>query len=160
MADIKSKYGSSGQALTVTVASLANNGARESTVIDNTSNVFLDALLFLKIKSAASATSASGYVNVYAYATADGGSNYTESATGSDAAITLVSPTNLRFVGAMNIVANATTYRGGPLSIAAAFGGVMPDKWGIVIENKTGGTLDTTGGNHSIHYQGVYAQAV
>lgn len=160
MADIKSKYGTSNQALTITVASLANNGARESTVVDNTSNLFLDALLFLKIKSPAASTAATGYVNVYAYATADGGTNYTEGATGSDAGITLVSPTNLRLVGSMSIVADATTYRGGPFSIAAAFGGVMPDKWGIVLENKTGGTLDTTGGNHSIHYQGVYAQSV
>ena len=157
MSTIKSLFGSSNQAITITIASLANNGARESTVIDNSSNLFL---VQLKIKSGGSGTSATGFVNVYAYATADGGTTYGEGATGSDAAITLTSPTNLRLIGVMNIVANATTYKSNAFSVAAAFGGVLPEKWGIVIENKTGGTLDATGGNHSAFYQGIQAQVV
>ncbi len=159
MADIKAKYGTSNQAITVTLASLANNGARASTAIDNTTNLFLDALLFLTIKSGAASTATTGSVNVWAYASSDGGTNYTEGATGTDAALTLVSPTNLRFVGAVNVVANATSYKAGPFSIASAFG-VMPDHWGIVIENKTGGALDATEGNHLKIYQGVQAQSV
>ena len=160
MSDIKTKYGTSNQAITVTLASLANNGARASTVVDNTSNLFLDALVAINIKTGAASTSATGYVNVYAYGTADGGTNYTEAATGSDAAITLVVPTNLRLIGSLNCVANATTYKSGPFSVAAVFGGAMPDKWGIVIENKTGGTLDGTEGSHLKVYQGVYGQTV
>ena len=160
MSDIKAKYGTSNQAITVTLASLANNSARASTAVDNTSNLFLDALVAINIKTGASGTSSTGYVNVYAYGTADGGTNYTEAATGSDAAITLVVPTNLRLIGSLNCVANATTYKAGPFSVAAVFGGAMPDKWGIVIENKTGGTLDGTEGSHLKVYQGVYGQTV
>lgn len=160
MSDIKEKLGSSNQTLTITIASLANNGARESTVVDNSTNLFLDALVQLKIKSPAASTAATGYVNVYAYGTADGGTNYGDGATGSDAGITLTNPTNLRLIGIINIVANGVTYKSNPMSVAQAFGGVLPEKWGIVLENKTGGTLDATGGNHSAFYQGVYAQAV
>jgi hypothetical protein len=155
--DIKNKYGTSNQALTLTIASLANNGQRQSTSVDNSSNVFQDVLVFLKIKSAAASTSSTGYVNVYAYGTADGGTTYQDGAGASDAGITLTVPPNMRLIGVLNVVANAVTYTG-LFSIAAAFGGVMPEKWGIVIENKTGAALDATAGNHAAFYQGVYTQ--
>lgn len=153
--NLTARYGSNNQTVTLTVASLTNGSARQSTEVDNTSNLFNDALVSLKIKSAASGTSASGTVNVYAYGTTDGGTTRTENAGASDAAITLTVPPNARLIGVINAVANATTYRAGPFSVAAAFGGALPDHWGIIIENKTGGTLDATGGSHLITYQGV-----
>jgi hypothetical protein len=159
-ADIKAKFGTNGQTITITVASLTNNSARQSTIVDNSTNVYLDALVQLKIKSAASSTSATGYINVYAIGTVDGGTTYTENAGASDTGITLTSPTNAILIGRLNVVANATTYYSTPMSVAAAFGGVLPDHWGIIVENKTGGTLDSTGGNHTVKYQGVYAQTV
>ncbi len=154
--NLQTKYGTSNQSITCTITSLANNGQRQSTAIDNTSNVFFDALVFVKVKSNASGTSASGTVNVYAYGSADGGTTYTESATGSDGSITLTSPPNVRLIGVINVVANSTTYNGGPFSVAQAFGGVVPDHWGIIIENKSSGTLDASVG--SSWYQGVYGQ--
>ena len=156
--DIKLKYGTSGQTITVTLASLANNGVRESTVIDNSTNLFIDALVGGKIKSPATATSTTGYVTIYAYGTVDGGTLYSEEATGTDAAITLTSVPNLKIIGTINIVANATTYNFGPFSVASAFNGILPDHWGLIFENKTAGTLDSTGSNHSVKYQGVCNQ--
>lgn len=160
MADIKSKYGTSNQAIAVTLASLANGTARASTVIDNTVNLFLDALVSLSIKTGAAGVTSTSYVSVYAYATVDGGTNYTEGATGIDAALTMVSPTNLKLVGTINAVANATTYKAGPFSVAQAFGGVLPERWGIVVQNSTGGALDAVEGSHLKVYQGVLAQSV
>lgn len=160
MSAIKQAFGTSNQAITLTIASLTNNSARESTAVDNSSNLYLDALVQLKVKSGAASTSATGYLNVYAYGTADGGTTYSDTASGTDAAITLTVPPNARLIGSINIVANATTYESHPMSVAAAFGGVLPEKWGIIIENKTGGTLDATGGSHFAIYQGVYAQNV
>lgn len=159
MADIKEKFGTSGQAITLTIASLANGSARASTAVDNSTNLYLDALVSLKVKSASSSTSSSGSVTLYAYGTADGGTTYTESATGTDAAITLTSPTNARLLGVVNVVANSTTYNAGPFAVAAAFGGNLPEKWGVIILNSSGATLDSTSGNHAIVYQGVYAQS-
>lgn len=157
---IEAKYGTSNQTITLTIASLANNGARASTAVDNTSNLFIDALVQVKVKSAAASTAATGYVSVYVYGTADGGTTYTEGATGTDAGITLTAPTNAQLLGQINVVANATTYKGPPWSVAAAFNGVMPDHWGIIIVNSTGATLDSTGGNHSAVYQGILGQTV
>jgi hypothetical protein len=157
---IESKYGANSQGFTCTLASLASAAARASTAIDNTTNLFLDVLVFVAIKTASSGVSATGYVNVYVYGTVDGGANYTEGATGTDAAITLTAPPNARLVGVINCVANATTYKGGPMSVAAAFGGALPDHWGIIVENRTGNTLDATEGNHQKTYQGVLSQVV
>lgn len=156
--DIKNKYGTSNQTITVTMASLASAAARASTAVDNSTNVFSDALVSIITKTNAAGTTATGTVNIYAYGTADGGTNYSEAATGTDAAITLTSPPNVRLIGSLNTVANATTYKAGPFSVAYAFNGVLPDHWGIIVENKSGAALDATGGNHSAVYQGVLSQ--
>lgn len=155
--DIKAKFGSSGVAITCTFTSLANNGQRQSDAVDNTSNLYLDALVGIVVKTAASSTSASGFVAVYAYGTADGGTDYSDGASGSDGSITLTVPPNMRLIGVLNCVANSTTYKG-LFSVAAAFGGVLPAKWGIVVENKTGATLDASVG--SSYYQGIQQQVV
>lgn len=164
MSVFKSNYDTSGVAITISLApggvGLASGSARASTAIDNTTNLYLDALVQVVIKAGAASTSATGFVNIYAYGTADGGTDYAEGATGSDAAITLTVPTNLRLIGTLNVVANATSYTSEPFSVAAAFGGVLPQKWGIVIENQSGGALDTTEANHKKFYQGVWGQSV
>lgn len=158
MATIKPLYGSNNQSITCTLASLANNGLRQSTAIDNSSNLFIDALVVIKVKSG-SGTSSTGAVYIYAYGTVDGGSTYSDGATGSDGSFTPTSPTNLRLIGIINVVANTTTYTSSPMSVAAAFGGVLPDHWGIVVENKSGGSLDSTEGNHAKMYQGIQMQS-
>ncbi len=154
--NLNENFGSSAQAITCTINSLANAAARASTAIDNTSNAFIDALVNFTIVSAASATSATGHVDFYAVATVDGGSTYGEGATGSDAAITLTAPTNATPIGSLNVVANATTYHSNPFSIAAAFGGVLPAKWVVIVVNNSGATLASSG--CSAQYQGVFGQ--
>lgn len=160
MADVKTAYGSNGQALTITLTSLADSSTagRESTVVDNSSNKFLDALVTCKIKTQNSGSIASpSAVFVYVYATVDGGSEYPDTVTGSDAAITLNNPTQLQLVGTVYAAAINTTYKGGPWSIASLYGGRMPEKWGIVVVNDTGTALTSTGSDHVVEYQGVYA---
>lgn len=158
MSTIKSLYGTSNQAITCTITSLGNNAQQQSTAIDNTTNLFIDALVMVKIKTAAASTSTSGIVNVYAYGTSDGGTDYTDGASGTNGSITLTNPPNARLLGIINANANSTTYTSGPFSVAAAFGGVLPDHWGIVVENKTGATLDASVG--SSWYQGTQLQVV
>jgi hypothetical protein len=156
--NLLNKYGTNNQAITITLASLGSTSQRQSTAIDNTSNTFIDALVFLIIKTGASGTTSTGFLNVYAFGTADGGTNYSDNAGASDAAITLTAPPNMRLIGSINAVANATTYKAGPFSVAAAFGGTLPDHWGIVVDNETGHALDATSGNFSVFYQGVEGQ--
>jgi hypothetical protein len=110
MTTTKLLFGTSNQTITVALASLTNSSARASTAVDNSTNLFLDALVQLKVKTGASGTTATGTVNVYAYGTANGGTNYTDGATGTDAAITLTNPPNAVLIGTINCVAVATTY--------------------------------------------------
>lgn len=156
--DIKNKYGSNNQAITITLASLTNGSARQCTPIDNSTNVFQDVLVFLKVKSGAASTLSTGHLDVYAFGSVDGGTTYSENAGATDAAITLTSPPNVPLIGQGNVVANATSYLFGPFSVAQAFGGSLPDHWGIVVVNNSGGTLDATGGNFAVAYQGVLSQ--
>lgn len=159
MSDVKEAFGSSGQALTITLTSLADatSAGRESTVVDNTSNLFLDALVMAKIKTQNSGTiSTPSAVFVYAYGTVDGGTTYPDTVTGADAAITLNSPTQLKLLGAIYVAAINTTYKGGPWSVASLFGGRLPAKWGIVVVNDCGTALTATGSDHVVQYQGVY----
>jgi hypothetical protein len=158
--DLKQKYGPSNQAITITVASLGAAAARQSTVVDNTTNLFSDALVTVKLKNGSGTIAAQKACNVYAFASVDGGTTYTELAGATDAAETLTVPPNAILIGSVNMPTSATSYAAGPFSVASAFGGRgnLPASWGIIIENQTGLALDATGGNHSAIYQGVYDQ--
>jgi hypothetical protein len=158
-ATVKPLFGTNNQALTITIASLTNTSSRASTAIDNTTNLFEDVLIFVKITTAAAATSATGYVNIFGYGTVDGGTTYSESITGTNAAITLTNPPNLVLIAQVNTVANATTYRAGPYSFCRNYGlDRLPQHWGIVVQNESGATLNATAGNQAITYQGMNGQ--
>lgn len=156
---IEAKFGTSGQSITCTITSLANAAARSSVAIDNTSNLFLDAIVQVKVKTSSSALVAPSVVNVYVYGTADGGTTYGggEANMGTDAAVTLTSPPNIALAAVINCPAISTTYVR-QFSVAAAFGGILPDHWGIVVSNSTGQTLDASVG--AAIYQGVQGQTV
>jgi hypothetical protein len=141
-------YGNSGTpvALTMTsLGSLSNGSYAGSAVVDNTTTLYEDALVGLTLASASSGVSASGIVFLYVYSDVDGTPHYTDGVTGTDAGQSPTSPTNLRFLGAVNVVANSTTYYAGRFSVARAFGGWMPKKWGIVALNSSGAALASSG---------------
>lgn len=160
MADILEKFGTT-QDFTLTLASLASSATagRESTEVDNTTDLYLDALVWVQIALTTGTIGSDKAVYVYAYGSLDG-TLYPDTVTGADAAITLNDPTQLRLIGVINAVAQSTTYKGGPWSVAAAFGGVLPPFWGIVVRNYTNIALTATEGNHDAKYRGVLAQSV
>ena len=147
-------------ALTITLASLANGSWRESTVVDNTTNKYTDVLLGGQIMPGTTPT-VNTTIEVYLYALADG-TVYTGGASGSDAAYT-ADGEELLFPVAQIIQVDATSDQGyvfGPISVAAAFGGVLPSKWGVVVKNASGAALNATGGNHFIKYMGIKTDIV
>lgn len=173
MADIKTKYPStSSVALTVTLASLASGSAgvftsgRESTAVDNTSNLDLDHLVSGKITTGTSPT-ASRFINIYAYApisVSAGTPTYPDVLDGTDSAETFTSAnvmnSSVRLVA--SIVTDSTsdrTYAFGPVSIASLFGQV-PAFWGVYVAHDSGVNLNATAGNHDISYYRVQAQTV
>lgn len=154
MSDVKLAFGSA-TAMTITLNSLASSATagRESTVVDNSTNKYLDALVEVLLSYPNSAPANDQAVYVYAYASLDG-TNYSGGATGSDAAYTLRSPSVLAPLGTIPTPTQNIAYRSRPMSVANAFGGVLPSKWGIVVVNFSGQTLSAS--LNSAQYQGIY----
>lgn len=159
MADMKGKFDAS-TAITITLASLASGSARQSANVDNSATLFVDALVDVAVKLAAGSPSGDRAVYLFVYGSEDG-STYGDNATGADAALTMRVPTNLRPLGIINTPdAGGLTYRSGPLSVAAAFGGLLPRRWGIVVQNASGLALTATGGDHEATFSGFTYQTV
>ncbi len=160
-----SGYYVAGELITITLDSLSSSGARCSVALDNTAplappldftpRLFLDTLVTVQITTTNQVLH--GVVHIYAYGTADGGTDYGDGVPGTDSPVTLTDPTNLHLIGTINApnpTGLNTVYTSNPMSVAAAFGGHLPEHWGIVVYNLLNSTLHTTG--NSAWYQGLY----
>ena len=137
MATVDLLYSSTAQ-ITITLNSLSNGLTRESTAVDNSSNKYLDASIDIIVSLSNGTVAGDKAVNVFFYGSVDG-VNYTDNATGVDAALTMRSPTNLRGPFVISAPANGpVSYRAVIGSVASFFGGVLPIEWGIVVQNTSG----------------------
>lgn len=160
MALLKAEYGPTTDTVDIDLASLANGAAVQSAPIDNASDKYVDALVQISVKThASSAPTGAKAVAVYAYGSVDGGTTYPDGVGGAKGAVTLNSPTQLRRIGTILVTAAATVYEGMPMSVAHAFGGVLPEKWGIVVLNDTGFALDAVEASFKKVWQGVYLES-
>ncbi len=174
MSDIKTKYPStSSVALTCDLTSLASGSAgvftagRESTAVDNTSNLDLDHLLSGVIRAGTSPTS-SRYINVYVYAnisSSSGTPTYPDVLDGTDSAETFTSANVMNGIVklAASMISDSTSNRDyffGPVSVAQLFGGVLPKFWGVFVAHDTAVALNATGGQHVLTYERIQAQTV
>jgi hypothetical protein len=147
----------SGGTLSCTLASLASSTTvgRSSTPIDNTSNLYEDASVEVKLRTNGSTPTGDKASYIWLAASADG-TNYGGSsaeAVGSDAAVTFDAPTNLFGPFILSMPTASTTYRLIIPSVASVFG-FMPKKVCVITNNQTGNALDSTAGNHSITWTG------
>lgn len=153
----KISYVASAQ-MTCTLTSLAAGSARESAVVDNTSALDLAAEVSVTFTIASGTPTSSGaFVNVYVSATEDGtnwpiiqtSTGATYQTGGGDSSVGAFNAANpLRLIATIP-VATATssaerTLRSLPIPIEPAFGGVLPRKWSIFIENQTGVAFSTS----------------
>lgn len=153
-------------AITITLAGLATSatliGGRQSTIVTNVTNRFLDAMVTGQVMTGTTPTAAKTiavYVFVpirfaasaFVYATA-GGTVLGEA----DAAATFDAEQrsgSVILAGASST--NATSDRSYSFSFSVAeVVGYMPLKWGIFVTHDTGVALNATAGNHSFHYVG------
>jgi hypothetical protein len=118
-------------------------------------------LVRVKTKLATGTPANDKAIYVYAYAALEEATPvYPDAVTGSDAAITLDNPSQLQLIGVLTANVSAQVIKSNPMSVAAAFGGSMPERWGIVIRNFSGIALSATAGDHVVSYQGVYETVV
>jgi len=132
----------------------------ESTAIDNSSNLYVDALVAGTWTSGTTPTT-NTQVCVYVYAQRDDAPTYPDTIDGTSSAETITSAgilaSALRLLGVMTVDSNTSNraYWLAPCSVAQAFGGILPQRWGIFISHNTGVNSNTTAGNHVWKYQGV-----
>jgi hypothetical protein len=137
MAIIKEQFGAS-TAITITLASLGSGSWRQSVFVDNSSNLFLDVLVQVIITTGGTAA---GTVDVWAYASNDSGTTYSDGAVGTDSAFTPTANPNLVFLGSIQTPATTLLYTSRMFSLAQAFGGSVPQRWGLAVKNTNGGAL-------------------
>jgi hypothetical protein len=163
MASIKEVFGSA-TAFTKTNANLATSATAGwmSNAIDNSTNLYLDALVSIELAAVNTAPANSKAIFLYAYALVDSSASaYTSSGdtvpSGSEGTLTFPDVTAnaipMPILGVVPYPVQNKALNGGPFSVAKCFGGVLPPKWGIAMINHSGMTLSVT----NIKYVEVYS---
>lgn len=148
MADIKQAYGSA-TAITITLTSLGNGSARQSTEVDNSSDLYRDVVIRIKTNGQSGGT---GQLAVYVYGSV-GDTIRSGNAGASDAAFSgQLAELDLLGTVQMNAATGVTVLM--PSFLQSL--GYVPQKWGIVIQNDSGAALSATAGDHDLDYQGIY----
>lgn len=132
---------------------------RQSTEIDNTSNLYADSLLGGKITTGTGLTTGRE-IRIYvvgtikdavypdAFSTTDANRTITTVGTRDSAA---------RLAAVIATVATSNQdYYFGPISVAALFGGRLPKKFVVWVVQNTAGALNGTAGNHVLTVTGIY----
>ncbi len=143
-------------AFTITLASLANGSARQSTMVSNATNKRPAALVYLRIKSGAAAPTVNTVYNIFLLRGDNvASSTYrTDGAGASDAAFTRV---NAPLLGSILVTASANTNFYGEFDTGRL--GPLGDEWGIAVLNSSGQALSTTEGDHLYKYSYYYPEA-
>lgn len=154
-------------ALTITLASLATSSTlvtgRQSTVVDNTTNKYMDAVVSGQITTGTSPTSGNT-IAVYLFSDLSVSSSTfvfpkagTTALGGGDGAATFDTEQKKGSVFlAQSVTINSTSDR--PYSFKFSVRevlGYMPLKWGLFVAHNTAVNLNSTSGNHWFHYTGI-----
>ena len=163
MATVNVAYAADAQ-LTITLTGLATSSdftaGRESTAVDNSSTLYVDALLSGKITVGTTPTITT-QILVYVFSPINDTPTYPDVMDGTDSAETITSAGVgrgfLKLAAVLDVSATTSdrVYPFGQVSIAQLFGGVMPKTWAVFVTHNTGVNLNITATNHEISYQGI-----
>lgn len=131
---------------TSAIDSLASGTYVSAGTLNHTTNDPLDVLLEVKVTPGT--VSSNKRVLVFAQGSLDG----TNFESGPTSGSTTTDEPNLTFVGEVPCNSNSTAQTG-IFSLAAAFGGVLPQQTKIIIKNETGAALAASG--HHVYYSEV-----
>jgi hypothetical protein len=156
----KPTYASSA-AITITPGALANAAYRQSAAVDNSTNLYADAMIYGKAITASSAMTVNSALFLFLVWSLDAGTTYSNNASGTDAAYTQPDSDSNLVIGGSAIIPAATTtpvyFR--PFSFCQAAGLLfLPQKWGVILKNASGVALQS--GTHVFVYQGVNMQGI
>ena len=153
-ASVKQAFGSA-TAFTKTNANLATSATAGwmSNAIDNSSNLYLDALVTAELAAVNTAPANSKAIFMFAAGIVDtAGSAYTSAGdgtpSGSEGTLTFADVTAnaipMPRLGTIPYPVQNKALNGGPWSVARCFGGSLPPKWLVAMINHSGMTLSVT----------------
>lgn len=157
---LKPVYGTSTALTWTSAGTLANGSAAGCLAVDNTSNLFDDAYVYIAI--GVGTVASPKYINVWVAGSEDG-TNYlgnsatTDAYAGTDAAVTLGAPTV--FAGPYFQATTQASVTGKLFipSVAKLMGTlILPRKWGLIVENQSGAAFTSL----SATYTGLQLQNV
>lgn len=154
MATASPVYGTS-TAFTMTLASLASDtslvAGRESTAVDQKDSLdAIDVMVGGDITTGTTPTT-NRQIEIWSYASFDD-TEFSGSATGSNANLTPDEKTSMAFIRSIPTVATSDkTYKWNPVSMVKAHGN-MPVQFGMYVVHNTAVNLNSTGGNHEMVY--------
>jgi hypothetical protein len=143
MADIKNAY-PAGASYTITLNSLGSGSYVTGNEVDNTTNLYLDYLVEFVIADVTEA--GNKQVVIFAIDSLDG-TNYSDAPSATSPQI------NAAVVGVISLDGTGP-YRAKAMSVAAAFGNVLPPKFKLVAYNDAGVALAASG--NSAYIRGQY----
>lgn len=154
MASVKEVFATA-VTLTITNANLASSATAgwQSDGQDNTSNLYLDALVQVKLAAVNTAPANNKAIYLYAFGVADGStSDYGTvgdgSPSGTEGTLTFPDITTLPVVapllGIIPYPVQNKAIISAPFSVARCFGGILPAKYAIGMINYSGMTLNVT----------------
>jgi hypothetical protein len=162
--DVKLVYATE-QKPTFAIGSMATSSTLlagyETSIIDNSSNLFLDYLIGGKVTVGTTPT-INTVIEIWAFSQIEDSPTYPDVFDGTAGAETLTSAgikNGLLTLIAVLQVDATTSDRVYPFqgkSIRAAFGGVVPKKFGFFVTHNTGVNLNSTAGNHELTALPVY----
>jgi hypothetical protein len=154
LSNVKLSYAAA-VALTITNANLVSSATAgwQSAGQDNTANLYLDALVQVKLAAVNTAPASNQAIYLYAFGVADGSTtDYTGTGaatpTGAEGTLTFPNITTFALpcplIGTIPYPVQNVAINSSVFSIARAFGGVLPSKYAIGMVNFSGMTLNVT----------------
>jgi hypothetical protein len=165
-ANVKISY-AAGVALTITLASLASSttflAGRESTALDNTSNLYIDGRITAFITTGTTPT-VDTEIRIYGYAALNDTPIYPDTITGTDGNRSITNAyildSGLILLGATGVsAASNIDYPIRCLTVAEAFG-LHPKRLGVFVVHNTAVNLNATGTTHSVQYAGAFLTSI
>lgn len=163
-ADVKQAM-QAAQSMTVTnLNSLASSATAgwQSDGVDDSSNLYLDDMWQFAIDFANTAPANSKCVFVFASHSLDGGTTYTNPATGSEGTCTFVdvttTPQRMPALGQIPYLTADETVKSRLMSMAATASGLLPDRYSVALINHTGAAISASG--NTVKHRGVFATVI
>ena len=158
MASIKLAFGSVTSMTVTNLHSLASSATVgwQSAVIDNSTDLYEDALVKVILDHANTAPANDKASYVYAYGGLE--TSYSDPASGTEGTITIATivsnPQAFKQIGTVPYNTQDAVVESQPMSVASAFGGILPIKWGIIVVNYSGAAYAASG--NTVKWAGVY----